>query len=201
MLISRVATCRATIQDFTSSRITATKALAGEISSFSSIIVTEIAQSGSLALLASRGLSLSALFLLLDGYTCPERLSEEPGYSIVGEAKNADEHELQMLASRVVQQASNEALTISGEILRSSSLDTESVDGEALGRISPLTFDILYCALATFHWYCREGDRETAMLRIIDLNTCLQELGQRWGLAKEYLTTAGYHDPSNGVMH
>ncbi|KAJ6140214.1 hypothetical protein N7471_006700 [Penicillium samsonianum] len=138
-----------------------------------------------LNLLAPRCLVWSALFLYLDSYCCPEKLGNEPGYPITGNAKTPEEQFLQVNATLVVRsisdQAHNAALRIA-QIL-DGCLQTQG----NFRRISPFVLDALYCTMATFHWVLREGGDDTIRLSLQDVKQCLRRLGEGWPLALEYL--------------
>ncbi|KAM5346174.1 hypothetical protein ACJ41O_009179 [Fusarium nematophilum] len=182
------------------SRPAQTKLLANEMLEFSAIQCAELAQSHHLALIPSRCLSLSALFLLLDRFTCPEKMKEESGYAIAGEAKHSGEMDVQAVADGIIKQISQDAHGIANSILRYLDPDASFAGEQVLDRISPFAFDMLYCALASFHWYRREGGINTLTRQVTDFNACLQQLAKRWALATEYLRAGEHHDPECGII-
>lgn len=138
-----------------------------------------------LNLLIPRCLVWSALFLLLDNYCCPEKVSNEPGYSLSGSAKTPEEQFLQVDATLVVRSISDQAHNAALKVM-------EILDGclqaqGQLARVSPFALDALYCSMATFHWVLREAGDESAKISLENIKQCLESLGEGWTLAFEYL--------------
>jgi hypothetical protein len=68
--------------------------LTEELCTYSLVLTDEIISSpldSYFHLLAPRCLTWSALFMLLDNYSCPEKLSDEPGFTPSGEVEGPEE--------------------------------------------------------------------------------------------------------------
>ncbi|KAH7343130.1 hypothetical protein BKA66DRAFT_479116 [Pyrenochaeta sp. MPI-SDFR-AT-0127] len=132
-----------------------------------------------IALLSARCVARSALFVLLDKYTCPEQLREEPGYVISAKAKMETELEMQTYAANIVQQVSMDVSMLADEISAVTNLDIES-------RLSPFVTHVVYCTIATFHWYSGENGSEEYQINADKLDAFLGKINLRWRLAGEY---------------
>ncbi|KAJ5177549.1 uncharacterized protein N7500_000248 [Penicillium coprophilum] len=136
--------------------------------------------------LAPRCLTWSALFMHLDNLCCPEKLRDEPGYNLAGDAKTSEEQLLQVQATVIVKsisdQVHNAALSIIGF------LEASPQYGTHLGKVSPFVLDAIYCAMATYHWVLRESGDEAIRSSLGDIKECMGKLGDRWQLSLEYLS-------------
>ncbi|KAM5357669.1 hypothetical protein ACJZ2D_016041 [Fusarium nematophilum] len=68
---------------------------------------------------------------------------------------------------------------------------------EELGTLCPFSLDILYCVMVTFHWICREGGDDLVRARLADMERCLNWIGERWKLSREYLSLEEYHNTTS----
>lgn len=132
-----------------------------------------------ISLLSARCVARSALFVVLDKFTCPEQLGEEPGYVISAEAKTEAELEMQTYAANIVQQVSTDVSMLVDEIIATTSLNVES-------RLSPFITHVVYCTIATFHWYSGENGSEEYQDNANKLDAFLDKVNLRWKLAGEY---------------
>ncbi|OQE44364.1 hypothetical protein PENCOP_c002G07116 [Penicillium coprophilum] len=136
--------------------------------------------------LAPRCLTWSALFMHLDNFCCPEKLRDEPGYNLAGDAKTSEEQFLQVQATVIVKSVSdqvhNAALSIIGFLQASPQYGTH------LGKVSPFALDAFYCAMATFHWVLQESGDEAIRSSLGDIKECMRRMGDRWQLSLEYLS-------------
>ncbi|RAH57384.1 fungal-specific transcription factor [Aspergillus piperis CBS 112811] len=186
MFISRVAAHRSDSPAGLADHITSVLSLTEDLNTFSFIVAEEMDSSptnGYIRLLAPRCLTWSALFLLLDNYCCPEKLSNEPGYTTSGDVKGPDELAAQVQATLVVRNISNQAHRTTTDIMDFVS----NQRNDQMGRLSPLLLDALYCSMVTFQWVYREGADEEAKGLLADVEACMGRLSQRWKLASEYL--------------
>ncbi|KAE8153586.1 hypothetical protein BDV25DRAFT_168610 [Aspergillus avenaceus] len=145
-----------------------------------------------LDLLGPRCLILSAIYMLLDDHCCPEKLQDGPGYNISDAAKTPEEQLLQVNAMLIVQDISNQLHRVTLQII--AILENDWQDQGLLGQITPFVLDALYCTMATFRWVLSEGGNETIQSRLGDVKRCMQNLGDRWHLAQEYLALEQVHE-------
>lgn len=180
---------RASQQVSTEQSITMTSTLTEDLCAVNAILDETASSSPGaeeyLNILAPRCLVWSALFLHLDSYCCPEKLGNEPGYPLTGNAKTPEEQLLQVNATLVVRSISDQAHYAALRIAQilDGCLQTQG----NFRRISPFVLDALYCTMATFHWVLREGGDDTIRLSLQDVKKCLRGLGEGWPLALEYL--------------
>lgn len=129
-------------------------------------------------LFASRGLACSALFVLLDKLSCPERSESTTDSSPYPSLDSSMDSELddQLALQRKAVDSLHKA---SAEILYLARM-TEPHD------ISPIGFDALYCAAMTFQWLYHESGDENARICLEDSKRCLRGFGCRWQLGTEY---------------
>jgi hypothetical protein len=168
--------------------ISAVTSLTTELCSFRSIIADEIASSSMeeyLRLLAPCCLTWSALFMLLDSYCCPEKLGDEPGYTLSGDAKGPEELAIQIQATLMVRSISDEAYEHTKRLM---DVISHMPEMDPIGSVSPFSLDTLYCSMVTFQWVYREGGDELTEARLADIEFCMRRLGERWRLASEYLS-------------
>ncbi|KAL5360776.1 hypothetical protein BJX96DRAFT_165418 [Aspergillus floccosus] len=186
LFISRATLYRSNSQAGLADQITAVVSLTEELSTFSSILTEEMDSStdGYLRLLAPQCLTWSALFLLLDNYCCPEKLSNELGYTTSGHAKGSDDLAAQIQATLVVRNISDQAHRTTTNVM---DIISNLLRNDQMGKISPFVLDALYCSMMTFQWVYREGGDEEAKGRLADIEACMGRLSGRWKLASEYL--------------
>jgi len=189
-----------------------TLTLADEILSFDAILAAATDQAASASpgdenryhtLLAPRFLTWSALFVLLDPYCCPVNIPpDDPGHYPIPEAKTAEEIALQKRSVDIVEAIVSKvhaAVRDMSSGLLSSPHPTRS-EGEQddkqrrLGMFCPLALDAVYCVMGLYCWLCQEGGDESFKSRLADIDGFLSAVGERWGLAKEYLSLKEYHD-------
>ncbi|OGM49469.1 fungal specific transcription factor [Aspergillus bombycis] len=187
MFISRVVAYRSRAQAALVLDISAVTSLTEEICSFGSILTDETTSStleGYLRLLPAQCLAWSALFMLLDSYCCPEKLSDEPGYTLSGDAKGPAELATQVRATLVVRNISDQAHEHAKKLM---DIISTTLSMDILGSASPFSLDALYCSMVTFQWIYREGGEDLARTQLADMEACMGKLGERWRLASEYL--------------
>lgn len=135
--------------------------------------------------LAPRCLTWSALFMHLDNLCCPEKLRNEPGYNLAGDAKTPEEQILQAQATVIVKSISDQVHNAALRILEI--LEASPQYETHLGRVSPFILDAFYCAMATFHWVLQESGDEAIRSSLGNIKECMRKLGDRWKLSLEYL--------------
>ena len=171
--------------------------LAKKLSSF--CILLENAGQGSdqgtlIPLLAPRYLAFSALFVALDGLSCPESLNHGAGYAVSSKAKTEEELALQSQSIHFVQEASEEVHKLANA-LSASVLQDRSV----LRRVCPFILDALYYATATFYWRLGETGADIFRSSVENLDTALNTVGMRWKLGKTYAGMAKFYHVSARV--
>ncbi|KAK2689437.1 hypothetical protein QWA68_011882 [Fusarium oxysporum] len=177
----------------TSSRIEQIMSLAGELSDFGAIVdneTTTLSPKKSVILLAPRCVVRSALFVALDRFTCPEKISAEPGYVDSPGDKTQNEIELQRQSMHIIKQASEQLHTLGMELLPAFGTDGIS----SLSKISPFMLDSIYASAATFHWLLGEGGNEIYHTAAADLDMFLDTMSSRWRLGSTYREMLAVHD-------
>jgi len=175
-------------------------ALADELERFATVLGTDdgapLGSSSSLPrLLAPRCLTWSAIFVLLDPYCCPVVVSPEFGHGPVAESKTPEEMALQRRATNTVVAVVDQVHISTRSILEATGGSGPGAgDAKQLGRFCPLALDAVYCSVALFWWLCQEAGDEMERARQADVEACLERVGERWGLAREYLQLKAYHD-------
>jgi hypothetical protein len=156
------------------------------------------------ALSPSRCLVWSTIILVMDLYSCPEHM--RPGAGISSEdGRTEEELEMQVEAIRGLTTTSERIKVFAGELLSLSHSPANSPDvsmaggdgggeADAVDRLSPLCFDALYCALATFHWHWKENGQLEMRHGLEQTRAALVRLAPRWRLAGEYLDMERHHD-------
>jgi hypothetical protein len=197
-------------------RVAGTAALADEILRFDSILAAaaggapEPGGKNSYYTLTPRFLNWSALFVLLDPYCCPVNITpDEPGHLPVPEAKTADEIALQKRSTdivvAIVAEVHDAVRSISEAEAEAAASSSQLPGGETgqsaiifarrrLGALSPLILDAVYCVMGLYCWLCQEGGDPSVKDRLGDIDRFLSGVGERWGLAMEYLRLKKYHD-------
>jgi len=186
-----------------------TLTLAGEILSFDAILAATTDQASASSgdetryhTLAPRFLTWSALFVLLDPYCCPVNIPpDDPGHYPIPEAKTAEEIALQKrsvdIVEAIVAKVHAAVRDISGDVLSSPHPGSEAEQDakqRRLGMFCPLALDAVYHVMGLYCWLCQEGGDESFKSRLADVERFLSAVGERWGLAKEYLSLKEYHD-------
>ena len=172
-----------------------TSALIDELCNLISIVDTGILGKESvqlLRLLAPRCLVRSALFLVIDPYVCPEKMTGQPGYVFATGAKSVDELQLQNRCVGLLQEISKESHALAVQLVVL--IETDPLVERQLARISPFSLDLLYCSLATFYWLSGEGGDVVYRQKIQDIELCLERLGVGWKLALEYLDLSRFYE-------
>ena len=150
-------------------------------------------------LLGPRCLVRSALFIALDVFTCPEKLTPEVGYIVSSGAKTQEELKMQSRSIQAVQQASQQAHSLAMEL--SAMIESDELLRWQLGKVSPFILDLMYCSIATFHWLLGENGHEINKSRLKDLESFMEMLGTRWRLSKKYVEIASFHDVSKRMRN
>lgn len=182
----------------TSSRIEQIMSLAGELSDFGAIVdneTTTLSPEKSAILLAPRCIARSALFVALDRFTCPEKISAEPGYVDSPGDKTQNEIELQRQSMHIIEQASEQLHTLGMELLPAFRTDGIS----SLSKVSPFMLDSIYASAATFHWLLGEGGNEIYRTAAADLDMFLDTMSSMWRLGSTYREMLAVHDVTTRV--
>ncbi|KUI70674.1 TY1 enhancer activator [Cytospora mali] len=152
------------------------------------------------ALAPSRCLVWSTSVLVLDLYACPEHMRPGAGTS-ADETRTEEELAMQVEAISGLIVASEKVRVFAGELLTLASAASpgtggRGVDGagEGMGKFSPLCFDSLYSALATFHWQWQESGQPEMKQGMDEMKAALVRIAPRWRLAGEYLEVDRHHD-------
>lgn len=175
------------------------------------------------ALTPARCLSWSTMMMVLDLYSCPEHMRPglAAGAADGGGRMGAAELALQVEAISGLKAAGLRVMQVAVGVLeavdgvggrtgegdgfmpwtefsvggRAVSLGGEGGEATTVDKVSPLCLDALYCGMSTFEWLWREnGDPE--MKKGLDITkTCLERIGNRWRLAREYLEVEKLHNP------
>ncbi|KAH8676577.1 hypothetical protein BGZ60DRAFT_402881 [Tricladium varicosporioides] len=193
--IGHAEACARNKQPMNNLHITEIMSLAEELSGFSAVIDNTPALSNTdnfIRLLGPRCLARSALFITLDSLTCPEKLRPGIGYTVSSGAKTQEEIKLQSRSMQVVQQASQQAHHLAMELSAMIELD-ESLRWQ-LGKVSPFILDLMYCSMATSHWFLGENGDEVNQSNLKDLKPFMEMLGTRWRLSKKYIELASFYD-------
>ncbi|KAF5562480.1 hypothetical protein FPHYL_5674 [Fusarium phyllophilum] len=167
----------------TSSRIEEIMSLAGELSAFATVVDNESAALGPerrLTLLSPQCVARSALFVALDRFTCPEKISAEPGYIESPGDKTQNEIELQRQSMRIIEQASEQLHSLGMELLPAFTIKGIS----SISKVSPFILDSIYAGAATFHWLLGEGGNEVYRTASADLDMLLDTMSSRWRLGR-----------------
>lgn len=147
-----------------------------------------------LSLISPSATIRSAVFLILDLFACPEKLSGQPGYVIAPGAKDREELDLQQRAMTLTIELAEHMSSLAVRLLPLVHSETDEFSHRQSSKISPLLLDAMYCSLATFYWFAAEQGDEAFEPRIRELRQFLDIVGHRWSLAHEYLSLTKYHD-------
>ncbi|KAI3395728.1 hypothetical protein diail_951 [Diaporthe ilicicola] len=151
----------------------------------------------------SRCLVWSTIIMVLDLYSCPEHM--RPGSGTGSEdGRTAEELAMQVEAikgltatSEKIQAFAVELLSVSDSPATSpdvSMAGAEGIRADGVDRMSPLCFDAIYCALATFHWHWKENGQPEMRHGMEQTRAALVRMAPRWRLAGEYLDIERHHD-------
>lgn len=170
-------------------------------------IETDIANAGGVgsdgyfALSPPRCLVWSTIIMVMDLYSCPEHM--RPGAGVGSEdGRTAEELAMQVEAINGLTTTSERIRAFAGELLSLSRSPATSPDVSAAGVgeadvvnwLSPLCFDAIYCALATFHWHWKENGQPEMREGMEQSRAALVRMAPRWRLAGEYLDIGRLHD-------
>ncbi|KEF56228.1 uncharacterized protein A1O9_07809 [Exophiala aquamarina CBS 119918] len=171
-------------------------ALMDQIYRFMSVVDAEGTRNGQLdfSWFGPRAICRSAIFVVLDLFTCPEKRSSQPGYVMEPGAKNAEEISLQHRAMRLTKELADQIHSL--VLMLAPFLDNDEASGNHYSQISPQLLDVVYWALATYYWFAAEEGDGVYRYRITNLRQFLEKIGTRWRLGHEYLLLARYHDSS-----
>ncbi|SPO03699.1 uncharacterized protein DNG_06382 [Cephalotrichum gorgonifer] len=187
-------------QPMTISRVAEIMSLARELAGFGAALDGESAALGHedrFAFLAPRSITRSALFVVLDRFTCPEKIGVEPGYVVDHlAAKTPEELELQQQSMRVIEMASAQLHTLSLDILATLGSEGGEAQQFSPGHVSPFIMDSIYASAATFHWIFGESGNDVYGTAAADLDRFLDALSSRWRLGAVYRDMLKVHDVS-----
>lgn len=146
-------------------------------------------------LLAPRSVARSALFVVLDRFTCPEKTTSEPGYATDQGPKSQEELELQRQSMLTIEMASQQLHTMATNILSLIPAEEEDAAYSHMSSLlSPFIMDAIYAAAATFHWLCAESGNQLHRAAATDLEMFLDFLRSRWRLGGAYREILIMHD-------
>lgn len=134
----------------------------------------------SLALAPAQCLLWSTVITVLDLYSCPEHMRQGGAAPAAGVSRTEGELAMQVEAINGLNMASGVVRVFAGELL------AIVIEG-SLDRVSPLCFDALYGALATFHWQWKESGQPEMRQGMDETRAALAGFASRWRLAGEYL--------------
>lgn len=170
--------------------------LSEQLINFLSIIDSEVSSIAKgpddfLLLLGPLCLTGSALFLILDLCSCPEKMKQKPGYNGDLGAKSNDQLQIQVWASSLLK-----SVTDRFSNLGIGWIDTlePSVCTQKLGRFPSLALDAFYSTMATLLWYRREGMEDWNEASLTHVQRILQAVAERWKAALEYMNIAERSD-------
>ncbi|KAF9776146.1 hypothetical protein IL306_005708 [Fusarium sp. DS 682] len=175
----------------TTFRIANVMSLVQELLGFGTVVEDESKTLGTFSLLSPRCIIRSALFVALDRFTCPEKISAEPGYIDSRGEKTQKELELQTRSMQILEQASESSRGLSSDIL--------SINGADLGQVSPFILDSMYAGGATFHWFFGESGNDLNRTAAAQIELFLEEMSNRWRLGSTYREMMKVHDVSARV--
>jgi hypothetical protein len=136
--------------------------------------------------LGAKSLANSALFLVLNRLACPETIYLESNYHIEGGAKNPVEASVLGRAVEIIEQASNKFHTRAFQ-MEQHMYDLPLKDVSTfLSKLSLFSLDAIYISAITLHWLWLESGDESLRTKAHEIETHLERIGQRWGLAKAY---------------
>ncbi|KKY31101.1 putative fungal specific transcription [Diaporthe ampelina] len=181
-----------------------------DLHTLSHAIETDIANAGGVgsdayfALSPSRCLVWSTMIMVMDLYSCPEHMHTGAGVGSE-DGRTAQELAMQVEAIKGLMTTSERIKVFAGELLSLSHTPATSPDvsmagadsgGEvdAVERLSPLCFDAIYCALATFHWQWKENGQPEMKRGVEQTRAALVRMARRWRLAGEYLEIERHHE-------
>lgn len=177
--------------------------LAHDVTGFAAVVDNESSARGidqSLSILSSRALARSALFVALDRFTCPEKISAEPGYTEQNGAKTQRELELQMQSVQSIEVAGEQLHALAMSILTAiRAADEDPVRPSVLDRVSPFVMDSMYAAAATFHWLVGENGKDAYRQAAVDLGMLLDTLSLKWRSGNVYQELLKVYDVSARV--
>ena len=177
------------------SRITEVKTLVDELGGFNAVVDAAAGEimpdqadkSSFIALLGPRCVARSAVFVALEQFSCPEKMTSGIGYDMSSTAKSQLELELQSYATQCVQLIAEQLHGLAMKILSVS---------DQLGTISPLILDSIYASAVTFHWILGETGTEIYRTAVEELDTFMEVVDRRWRSAGRYREIARLYDIS-----
>ncbi|KAI7762477.1 hypothetical protein LZL87_008823 [Fusarium oxysporum] len=193
MYLARAISYARDTSEMISSRIEKIMSLVDELSDFGAVLdneTTALSPERSLTLLAPRCIARSALFVALDRFTCPEKISAEPGYVDSPGDKTQKELELQKQSMHIIEQSSKQLHTLGMDLL--SVFRAKGIS--SLSKVSPFMLDSIYASAATFHWLLGEGGNEVYRTAAAELDIFLDTVSSRWRLSSTYREMLTVHD-------
>ncbi|KAI6754871.1 hypothetical protein HG530_012623 [Fusarium avenaceum] len=163
-----------------SSHIPEVMALVHELDGFASVVDSEHSDwrlEISSSLLAPRAIIRSALFTVLDRFSCPEKMGSEPGYIPHQGTKSQQELELQSRAILLMEGASRELHSIVMSILPLIPVEEGFAADSVQSLLSPFIMDSVYSAAATLYWLFGETGDQLNQVAAADMEMFLDGLG------------------------
>lgn len=164
-------------------------ALIHELDGFASVVDSEHSDwrlEVSSSLLAPRAIIRSALFAVLDRFSCPEKMGSEPGYIPHQGNKSQQELELQSRAILIMERASRELHSIVMHILPLIPVEEGFAAHSVQSLLSPFIMDSIYAAAATLYWLFGETGDQLNRAAAADMEMFLDVLGSTWHLGRAY---------------
>jgi hypothetical protein len=164
-------------------------ALVHELNGFVSVVDSEHSDwklEISSALLAPRAIARSALFTVLDRFSCPEKMGTQPGYVPHQGKKSQQELELQSQSILIMEGASRELHSMVMNILPLIPVEEGYAAHSVQSLLSPFIMDSIYAAAATLYWLFGESGDQLNRAAAADMEMFLDVLGSTWRLGRAY---------------
>lgn len=150
--------------------------LAEELSGFSAVMdnTPELSNTDNFVrLLAPSCIVHSALFIVLDSFTCPEKVMPAAGYVVSSSAKSQEELKVQSSSMQTILETSKRAHSLAMQLSAIIKLDDSL--GRQLGKVSPFVLNLMYGSMATLHWLLAENGDETNQSSLDDLRIFMDD--------------------------
>lgn len=143
-------------------------------------------------LLSTQSVAYSAMFLVLDSLTCPEKLNPGAGYATSADAKSPAELNLQVNANLIIEKTCHQVRDLCSGLMG----PTKHKSDELLAVTSPFMLHIVYSTIATFYWYASESGILVYKASAEELIEFMQAASRRWEVASKYIELARLWDIS-----